>query len=183
MAELILRFLYVGLFTVGGGLAAVPLMLEAIVAPGYLSESLFYSMLAISESTPGPIGVNLATYIGFERFGVPGGVLASLAVALPCFLISYLVSRVFDRFSGAQLVQTAFTGIRACVTGLIATAAWGVMRLNVFDVGALLSGDLAAFLDVRAFVIFLVLWLLYEKTKKHPCYFILAGAAAGMLLL
>lgn len=183
MLDLILRFLYIGLFTVGGGLAAIPLMLETIVKPGFLEESLFYSMVAISESTPGPIGINLATYIGFERYGVLGAVLTSLAMVIPCFLISFGVSKVFQRFSQAKPVQTAFVGIRACVAGMIATAAWGVLRLNVFHVDALFTLDFVAFIDVRAFFLFAALWFCYERFQKHPVVYIAAGAAAGMLFL
>lgn len=182
--EMFLRFLYVGLFTVGGGLASIPLILQMIVAPGLVSEEMFYNMLGISESTPGPIGVNIATYIGFTQYGVTGGIVTTLGIIIPCFIISFLVSRVFRRFSETKAVKSAFYGIRAAVAGLIATAAFGVVRISVLTWGEYVStGSFYNILNWKALAIFAVIYALLVKFKKHPVVYIALGGLAGFLFL
>lgn len=176
---LFIKFLMIGLFTVGGGLAAIPLMIQSVVDTGLISEPLFYNMIAISESTPGPIGINLATYIGFVQYGVIGAVLLSLAISLPCFCISFGVSKILTQFQNAKVVNYAFYGIRACVTGLIATATFSVLKLGLgFNVGL----DIAKILDWKAVVLFAALSILYVKYKKQPSFYILISALVGVLI-
>ena len=183
LLEIFMRFMYVGLFTVGGGLASIPLMLQAIVAPGLVTEELFYSMIAISQSTPGPIGVNLATYIGFDQYGVVGGILATLGIIIPCSVISYFVSRAFEKVAETPMVKAAFYGIRAVVAGLIATAAWGVLRITVFALDAFkASGLLWQVLNYKALAVFVVLFAALKISKKDPIIFIVLGGVAGFVL-
>lgn len=182
--ELCLRFLYVGLFTVGGGLATIPLMIQAVVDTGLITEDMFYSMLAVSQSTPGPIGVNLATYIGFENYGVIGGLLVTLSIGLPCFVISSLVSKAYERFSNAKAVRYAFYGIRAAVCGLIASAALGVLKITVFTADAFrASGSVLSLIDWKAALLFAVLYLLVIRFQKHPVLYIALGGLAGFLFI
>ncbi len=176
------RFLYVGLFTVGGGLASIPLLLHAIVEPGYVTEELFYNMIAISESTPGPIGVNLATYIGYNMFGVGGGIITTLALVIPCFVISYLVSRAFQKVKDTPVISAAFYGVRATVVGLIAVAAYGVLSITVIQPEAFAAGDLPQLFNWNALIVFAALTLFVIKGKKHPIWTIAIGAVAGVLL-
>ena len=184
LPELILRFLYVGLFTVGGGLASIPLLIENLVDTGLISESLFYNMLAVAQSTPGPIGVNLATYIGFSQHGVGGGIITTLSLIIPCFIISCLVSRVFQKFSETKVVKSAFYGIRAVVAGLIATAAFGVYKVTLLGWKEFCSsGSLLDLFHWKAILIFAVLFILLRRYKKHPILYIALGGLAGFFLL
>ncbi|MCL2056878.1 MAG: chromate transporter [Oscillospiraceae bacterium] len=180
IADLILRFLYVGLFTVGGGLASVPLLLQAVVEPGYISHTLFYNMVAISESTPGPIGVNLATYIGYGLHGIGGGVIATLSIAAPCFFISYFTARAFGRIEGSPVIKAALYGVRAAVAGLIAVAAYGVLSITVFTWGRAITT--AGPVDLKALAVFAALLFFVMRFKKHPVITVLIGAAAGVVL-
>lgn len=184
LLEIFLRFLYVGLFTVGGGLASIPLMIQMIVEPGLVSHDMFYNMLGISESTPGPIGVNIATYIGYTQYGVIGGIVTTMGIIIPCFIISFLVSKAFQRFSETKAVKAAFYGIRAAVAGMIATAAYGVIRITIINWdGYVETGRLPALLNWKAGLIFAALLFLLFKFKKHPVVYIALGALAGFFLL
>lgn len=184
LLELFFRFLYVGLFTVGGGLASIPLLIESIVEPGLISLDMFYNMLGISQSTPGPIGVNLATYIGYLQYGVFGGIVTTLGLMLPCFIISFLVSRAFQKFADTKAVKASFYGIRAAVAGLIATAAFSVLKITVFTwENFKTANQLLALINWKAFAIFAVLYVMLVKFKRHPVIYIALGGIAGLLFL
>jgi chromate transporter len=183
LLEIFLRFLYVGLFTVGGGLASIPLMLQSVVSTGLVGEDMFYSMIAISESTPGPIGVNLATYIGFSQYGILGGIVTTLGVIIPCLVISLIVSRAFEKFSGAPVIKAAFYGVRAIVAGLIATAAWGVLRITVVTWDSFAATkDFLRIVSWPALAVFAALLFLVIRFKKHPVLYIALGGVAGLFL-
>jgi len=196
LLDLVLRFLYVGFFTVGGGLAAIPHLLQVIVQPGLIDEDLFYNMIAISQSTPGPIGVNVATYIGFTEYGVIGGIAATMGMVLPCFVISSVVFKVYVKVTENRWVKAAFYGIRAAVAGLVSVAAWSVLKITVFSLDAFeISGlsfwaymtqtanALLAIIHWKALAAFAVLFFLVVKFKKHPALYIALGALAGAFLL
>lgn len=184
LLELFLRLLYVGLFTVGGGLATIPLMLQMIVAPGYVTEDFFYNMVAISESTPGPIGVNIATYIGYTQYGAIGAIICTLGIIIPCFIITYLVSKAFEKFSETKAVKASLYGIRAAVAGLIATAVYGVLKISVLTLNVFNdTGSLLDLINWKAFALFAALFILLIKTKKHPIIYIALGGIAGFFLL
>ncbi|MBQ5777211.1 MAG: chromate transporter, partial [Oscillospiraceae bacterium] len=130
--SLCLSFFLTGLFAIGGGLAAIPIMQQFIVDRGWISRELFYNMVAVSESTPGPIGVNMATYIGFENYGVFGGIITTLCLTLPSFLTVFFIARSFTSMQEKEIVRDGLYGIRASVAGLIASAAWSVLTVTIF---------------------------------------------------
>ncbi len=180
--QLFWEFAKVGIFTIGGGMAAVPLLLSMADATGWFSQDFVVQMIAISESTPGPIGINMATYAGYTVGGLPGGILASLAVALPTVIIVILVSRVLERFSGSVLVKDAFWGLRPAVTALIAYAAFTIIdktmirftKLTVLPLSQAVSWPKIAFFAMMLFAVM--------KFKKHPVIYIAAAAVVGILL-
>src|SRR5690554_2086366 len=98
-------FFQVGLFSIGGGLVAIPIIRDMVIPLGWVSEEMFYNIIAISESTPGPIGVNMATYVGFERAGVAGAVVATIGNILPCFIITLVISRFFIRYNEKTVIR------------------------------------------------------------------------------
>lgn len=184
LLELFLRFLYVGLFTVGGGLASIPLLIDNLVMTGLISYDMFYNMVGIAQSTPGPIGVNLATYIGFTQYGVLGGIVCTFGIIIPCFIISFLVSRAFRKFSETKVVKAAFYGLRAVVAGLIATAAFGVYKVTMIDwEGFQSSGSFLDLFGIPAILMFAVIYILLVRFRKHPILYIALGGLAGFFFL
>lgn len=177
-------FFLTGLFAIGGGLAAIPIMQQFIVERGWCSPDLFYNMIAISESTPGPIGVNMATYVGFNSFGVFGGILTTLSLTLPSFIIILIIARSYARFQDNKLVKNALYGIRAAVAGLIASAAYSVLTVTIFtfDKFAEMPSVFTLF-DLTQLAIFAVIFALYTIFKKHPILYIIFGAICGIVFL
>ena len=117
--ELFIGFLRVGCFSFGGAYSAIPLIRDVVLEYGWLTDSELSYMIAVSESTPGPIMVNLATYVGSSRGGVLGSVIATTAVVLPAFLIILLISRILDKFLKNKYVQACVGGLVPCVIGII----------------------------------------------------------------
>ena len=144
--DLFLGFLKVGCFTFGGGYAAIPLIRDVALSYGWLTEEEFLNMIAVSESTPGPIGVNMATYVGFETAGIPGAVTATLGLICPSIIIILIIARVLKQFRENKTVDAAFYGLRPCSVALIAAAAMGVFEFFIQKKGkaALENFSLAA---------------------------------------
>lgn len=178
LLELFLAFLRVGLFSFGGGYAAVALIRETVLSHGWLNEEMLSTVIAVSESTPGPIMVNLATYIGSTQAGIAGALVATLAVVMPAFFIILILMSILDRFLQAAWVKALLTGLKACVTGMI--LATGLLMLGELC----FSGDGA---DLRALGLTLSLGLLYFglprlREKLRPTGLILLSALLGALI-
>ena len=179
LLDLFLGFLKVGSFTFGGGYAAIPLVRDVVLSYGWLSEEELTYMIAIAESTPGPIMVNLATYVGSAQGGILGAALATLAVVLPSFFIIILVISILKNFLNSPAVQAVLRGLKPCVVGIIlATGATMTLR-HCFPAGAVaISAVLITALLFAAI-------FLYEKLKKKkisPIMLIIVSALLGMLL-
>ncbi|MBR5543071.1 MAG: chromate transporter [Oscillospiraceae bacterium] len=179
-----LYFFLTGLFAIGGGLAAIPIMEQFFVNKGVILPGLFYNMIAVSESTPGPIGVNMATYIGFENFGVLGGIVATLALTLPSFIIILMIARSYSAIQNNRLVKSGLYGIRAAVCGLIASAAASVLSATIFTFDKFLEyPSILTLFDFRQLLVFCVIFALYKIFKKHPIWYVLFGAICGIVFL
>ena len=179
------EFFKTGLLAVGGGLATLPFLSEmANKYPAWFTHEQLADMVAVSESTPGPIGVNMATYVGFRVFGVPGAVLATLSLVLPSLIIIVTIAKVMDKYMSNKYMQWAFGGLRPAVTGLIAAAGWSVVELALLD---LTDFDITRFweaINIPAVIIFAVVLFLtqFKKTKKlHPIVFIGVCAVIGII--
>ena len=176
-------FFLTGLFAIGGGLAAIPIMQQFFVGK-FIDSELFYNMIAISESTPGPIGVNMATYIGFEHFGVFGGIATTLALVLPSFIVILIIARAYSGFQNNIYVKRGLYGIRAAVVGLIASAAYTVLTATIFTpVKFAANPTFYNLFDFRQLAIFAVIFALYKIFKKHPLWYVLFGALCGIIFL
>lgn len=170
------EFFKVGLFAIGGGLATVPFLMQMSERyPHWFSQQQLVDLIAVSESTPGAIGINMSTYVGFLTSGIPGGILASLALIVPSIIIMLIIANFMHRFENSKLMQSALAGIRPAVTGLIASAGYSVFRLSVLQNGTLQWIPL---------VIFLVLFMMtqIQKLKLHPIVYIFIGGILGVLL-
>ena len=182
--ELFWTFFKIGAFTFGGGYAMIPLIQSEVTAKGWIDAASIVDFIAVSESTPGPIAVNMATYIGSEMGGVFGAFCATLGVVLPSFVIILIVAKCFERFRRSKVIQGAMSGLKPAVVGLIATAVVSVGKTVFFPVGL----TLAVFASPMFYVclgIFGVMLLLAFK-KVHPiailCLSAVIGIAAGYLL-
>lgn len=179
-------FFYIGLFTIGGGLVAITLMQQTIVDKGLISPELFYNMIAISESTPGPVGVNMATFMGYKFYGVPGAIITSIAEVLPSLICILIIARIILKFRENRCVQTVFNFLRPAATGMIFVIMIRI-TLNVLvnvpsDLKELLNNSIWKDLFVwpsLAFYIFL-LWM-RTRFKMHPILMIISGALFGIV--
>ncbi len=177
------EFFKIGLFSVGGGMATLPFLYDMADRTGWFTYDQIADMLAVSESTPGPIGINMATYTGFTTAGMPGSIVATLGVITPGIIIVLLIIAVLERFRKNKYVEAAFYGIRPASSGLIAAAGVLVAEIALFNVDA---DSIAGFFDVKALILAAVLVVLtrwVKPTKKlHPVVFIAASAVVGILL-
>lgn len=175
----LLVFAKVGLLTIGGGLAMIPLLQDEIVARGWISLSEFTHMISIAEMTPGPIIVNLATYVGFRLGGVVGAVACTLGVMFPSFVIVTLVSSFLSTHWNNRYVSRVFAVVRPVVVGLIASA--GLTLAGQVLLGSAVNAT-GSRLDVVSSVIFLVATAMLWKADAHPIKVIGMGAVLGMVL-
>lgn len=180
--ELFFEFFKIGLFSFGGGLATIPFLNAlADARPSWLTREAIIDMLAVSESTPGPIGVNIATYVGFDLCGVLGGLVATLGLITPSVICILLIVRILDRFRDSTAVQNAFVGIRPAAVGLIGCAAVEVLRECFINLSAWGTGSVAQLFDWWGLLLFGVLLFLSNKIKAHPVLFIAIGGLIGII--
>ena len=181
-------FFYIGLFTIGGGVVAITLMEQTIVAKGLISTEQFYNMIAISESTPGPLGTNMATYIGYTFYGIPGGIIATIGEVLPSIIIILIIAHFLKKFNQNIYVKGALSFLRPITTGLILVPAVQVFIFNIINVPAdfsVLSSldgwkNLFNYINLAGYAFFT--FLLF-KFKMHPIIIILLGALFGIIFL
>lgn len=175
---LIYEFLKVGLFSIGGGLATLPFLFEIADKYPWFTADELTNMIAVSESTPGPIGVNMATFVGFKVCGVFGGIVTTLALIAPSVVIVLIVAQVLAKFKDSLLVKDIFYGLRAAVAGLIGVSVVNILRQNLF-VGA--ATDILSMFDYKKIIIFVLMVFAVFKYKKHPLVYIGSGALLGIL--
>lgn len=185
--KLYFEFFKIGLFAIGGGLATLPFIKQLAGKYGWITQKQILDMIAISESTPGPIGINAATFVGNITAGTLGGILATIGVVTPSFIIILLVAHYFIKFSETQIVKSVFTGIRPAVTGLIAAVGFEVAKVTLFNVDVI-SKALTIFdvkilpmLNIKAVILFGVIIFLMNKHKKHPITYLLGSAVIGII--
>ena len=182
--RLFYEFAKIGLFAIGGGMATIPFLQRLSATTGWFDADFITEMIAISESTPGPIGINMATYVGYEVAGLAGSIIASLALALPSVLIATLVAKSIQKYADNKYVKSAFYGIRPAVIAMIVNAAFIVINTSMIhyskDPAVSFSPDI---LKIALFGAFLAAILLTKKKKwAHPIVFIAIGAVLGIVL-
>lgn len=175
-------FLRIGLFSVGGGLATLPFLQEIVHKYGWITSEELINMIAISESTPGPIGINTATYVGYNTAGILGGIIASLGIVLPSIIIIIIIAHYFAMFSEERIVKSAFYGIRPTVAGLIGAAGFDVTMTALFNMEAFsISNKIKDFFDIKAIILFFIMYYGIKKFNKHPITYILFSAVIGIV--
>lgn len=181
--NLFITFFKIGLFTIGGGYAMIPLIQQEVIDNGWLNMTQLIDFLAVAESTPGPFAVNIATFVGMETGGLLGAATTTTAVVLPSLLIIILIAKVFDGFQKNKWVQGALYGIRPVIVGLIASAALTLMSKSLLVVGADIS-SLASFIQalyLREIIIFLLCGVVYFKYQIHPIKLVFLAAGLGIV--
>lgn len=180
------EFFKVGLFSVGGGLATLPFLYSLGAKTGWFSTADVANMLAVSESTPGPIGVNMATYAGFDCGGVLGGVVATLGLVTPSVIVIVLIAMALQAFRTNKYVDAAFYTLHPASTGLIAAAGWSVFALVLVNLDAYrASYQQADLLQWKNLILFAVIWVLTNLVKPlkklHPVVFLALAAVVGIV--
>lgn len=183
---LLFEFFKTGLFAVGGGLATVPFLREMGSTYGWVTEAELANIIAVAESTPGPIGVNAATYVGYHAAGIPGGIIATLGLVTPSVIIIVLVSKAMERFVNSKWIKSLFSALQPAAVGLVLAAGFSLFlaSLNVkADLLALsFHADWSSLIRLAVFVV-LTFFAFFKHTKKlHPLWFMLAGGTLGALL-
>lgn len=184
--RLFFEFFKTGMFAVGGGMATLPFLYDISAKTGWFSTDQLADMIAVSESTPGPIGVNMATFAGYISAGIPGAIIATLGLITPSVIIILIIARILKAFRQNKYVDSAFYGLRPCSVALISAAGVLVVKIALLNTEAFAaSGAIADLFNFKAIVLAAVLLVLtraVKKTKKlHPIFFILASAAAGII--
>ncbi len=183
---LFVEFFKTGLFAVGGGLATVPFIRDMGATYGWITEFELANIIAIAESTPGPIGVNTATYVGYLVCGIPGAILATLGLVTPSVIIIILVAKAIRKYSDSYLVRSLFRALRPAAIGLITAAGFSLL-LTSLGVSAnftrfAFSANWYSLLKLGIYGVF-TFFAFWKKTAKiHPLFFILAGGAIGAIL-
>lgn len=181
--RLVLEFMKTGLFSVGGGLATLPFLYEMSDATGWFSHADIADMIAVSESTPGAIGINMSTYAGFKTAGVPGGIAATLALAAPSVIIILIIARFLHRFRENRLVDGAFYGLRPASIAMITAAGLNVAKVALVDLSAYeQTGRLMDLFTWKAILLGALIFIGQRKLKWSPVIFIAISAGVGILL-
>lgn len=177
--ELFLTFLSIGAFTFGGGYAMLPLIQKAVLDNEWLTEEAIVNFIAVSESTPGPFAINIATYVGMETGGILGSVCATLGVVAPSFVIILIVARVYKQFQESKIVKGCMDGLRPTVIGLIGAAVLTIGKTVFFPTGFAVAN--IDFYNIAVSLLICVIGvLLIFKKKVHPIILIIISAVLGI---
>lgn len=180
--QLFWEFFKIGLFAVGGGMATIPFLQNLGEKTAWFDAKLISDMVAISESTPGPIGINMATYVGYHVAGVFGGLIASLGEILPSIIIVVIFSKSLEKLTGNTHTKGAFYGMRPAVTGLIAAAAISLIKISLLNIDLYeATGKFIDIFDLKKIVFFVIVFFAVKKYKKHPITYIAISAIIGIL--
>ena len=196
---LIFEFFKIGLFAAGGGLATLPFLNALAEKYTWLTPEMLSQMVALSESTPGPLGINMATYAGYMAgyntfmeagrsvwecrvLGVTTAFTATASLVAPSFIVIMIVARMLEKYKNSKLINDAFSGLRPAVAGLIAAAAWSVISITLFNFSASAFGKAFMWPEIVLFAVMMVITNVKPLKKLHPLVFIAFAAAVGILI-
>ncbi|GAB2044122.1 chromate transporter [Agathobaculum sp. TL06] len=180
--QLFFEFFKIGLFAIGGGMATLPFLQRLSEQKGWFPIDLITDMVAISESTPGPLGINMATYVGFQVSGVIGGIVATLGTILPAIVIVSIVSAYLDKFRHSPIADHIFYGLRPAVTGLIIAAGYDVMKVSFINVSQFVeTWSFSTLVEPVSLLIFAIMFVAIRRLNRHPVTYIGCAAVIGLL--
>jgi chromate transporter len=174
MVELILIFFYIGLLTIGGGIVAIPIIQQEVVSRGLISLSDFILMIGIAESTPGPIGINVATFVGYDQFGIIGAAMTTVSFILPSFFILLFSINTIKKYRQTLYVNQWFKYLKAVVAGLIMYA-----TLTLVEIGFFVEQN---GIQPKSLIVLGILILVSIKLYKKPWAIVLIGGILGILI-
>ena len=186
LLKLFWEFFKTGLFAVGGGMATVPFLYDISDKTGWFTHAELANFMAVAESTPGPIGVNMATYVGFTTAGIPGAVVATLGLVTPSIIVIVIIAGFLKAFRDNRYVKSAFYALRPASSAMVASAGISVVMISLLRTDAFAAtGKILALFNFKAIILAAVLLIatnVIPKVKNfHPIVFILASAAVGVL--
>ena len=179
--RLFYEFFKTGLFSVGGGLATLPFLYEMSTKTGWFTTADIADMIAVSESTPGPIGINMSTYAAFTTGGVLGGVVASIGLAVPSVMIILIIAKFLEKFRNNRFVEGAFYGLRPASIAMITVAGLNVARVALVNMDALAAGNYGEFFLWKAILLGVAIFIGQRKLKWSPVIFIGIAAVVGIV--
>lgn len=179
LIKLFFTFFKIGAFTFGGGYAMLPLIQEEVISNNWLAARELVDFIAVSESTPGPFAINIATYVGGQLGGLLGSAAATLGVVMPSFIIILLVAKFFEKFKNSRTVKGLMSGLRPAVIGMIASAGISIGHTALFPDGFSVS-VLSGYSFISVFIIAVISAILAFKIKLNPILVILISAALGI---
>lgn len=176
------EFLKTGLFAIGGGLATLPFLYDMADNHTWFSRDVLADMIAVSESTPGPIGINMATYAGYNMGGILGALLATVSLLVPSIIIVLIMARFLSKFKDNQYINAAFYGIRPTVTALISVAAVEIIKISILTIDQFVATQkIQNLFHWKALALFVVLYFIGMYSKKlHPFFLILLAGITGV---
>ena len=182
--QLFYNFFITGLFSIGGGLATLPFLYDLSDKTGWFTHADLANMLAVSESTPGAIGINMSTYVGFEVASLPGGIIATLGLISPGILIILVVAKILEKFRQNRYVQWGLYGLRAASIALISAAGLSVIQISLIHYKLIGASGISALdiFEVKGIILAAAILFASHKWKKiHPVIWIAIAAAAGII--
>lgn len=182
--KLFTEFFSLGLFTYGGGLAILALLQEKVVELNWLTTQQFSDMIAIAQSTPGPIAINLATFVGYFQGGILGSAVATVSIVIPGASLSLIISKFVSKFNQKPVVKAVLRGLRAVVIGLIVYAVFGIMKVSIINVNLYMqTKKVLDLFEPIAIALFAVMMVLAVKLKKKsPFFLIIPAGIIGTIL-
>lgn len=183
MQQLILlaQFMKIGLFSIGGGLATLPFLYELARNTNYITSSQLTDMIAISQCTPGPIGINIATYIGQHNNGIIGGITTTLALVFPSFIIICIISKMLKKYEDSKFIKKLFSLLRPCAIGFMLSALFSIVLIAIFN-SETISLNLFNTFNLKAFTLMIILLVCVFKFKHHPLFYLLISGIIGILI-
>lgn len=169
---LFVEYFKIGLFAIGGGLSTIPFLYQLSDKYEWFTHEMIANMIAIAESTPGPIGINIATYAGFQTAGVLGALVATFALVLPSVIIIIMIAKIMHSFGENKLIKGVFYALRPASTALIACASIQVIRISLFTPAGYIYG--------KAVVLFVILYFMIRRFRLHPLVYLVVGAVCGV---
>lgn len=180
---LYIEFFKIGLFAVGGGLATLPFLYQLSLKTGWFTTHQLADMVAVSEITPGPLGINMATFSGFNAGGILGGIVATLGIVTPSVIVIIIVAGILNKFIKNKYVADAFTGLRPAVCALITIAVWEIAKVSVFDFELYeQTSSIKDLFLLKNILFMIILFVLMRKIRLHPIVYIGLSAVAGIFI-
>lgn len=182
LLRLVYEFFKIGLFAVGGGPATIPFLYDLGRRLQVFTPEQLANMIAISQCTPGPLGINMATYVGYNNYGFIGGVLTTFGLVFPSLVTITIISKMLQKFRDNKYVDNTFKVLRPCVVGFILSAAFTIFSISVIDTDTFnATGNIADLFMIKEMLLFILMLYLVFKYRKHPFVYLALGCVIGII--